>query len=273
MNTILSNPLISIIVLSILVLLIIIFLVIYFLDMYIFYFHEYGHISKMIENLKKDIHNYEKEVKSNIIIQVTEYATFFNVITFKRKTYSNYFKYLENKRQESKYQDIIKDIAIGGYEFSKQLENYKIFHMLHTIFTISATISLTLIVVLALINKIIYIQLTCCVLIIIVMIFLPKKFYKLFYSIYRYRCKIGYGLKPINNTKKGMNDCYIYSNPNQFIYANIEEDKKYTKGKPKILLYIVINLNDIENIEPKTIYKNNIYKKITKNFSLSNKIY
>ncbi len=68
-----------------------------------------------------------------------------------------------------------------------------------------------------------------------------------------------------------MNDCYIYNNPNQFAYTNREEDKKHTKGKPKVLLDIVINLNNIENIESKTIYKNNIYKKITKNFPLNTK--
>ncbi len=86
-------------------------------------------------------------------------------------------------------------------------------------------------------------------------------------------CKVGYGKKSINTHKKGMNDCYIHEYPNQFAYTNREEDKKHTKGKPKVLLDIVIDLNDIENIEPRTIYQNNIYRKIAKNFPLNNKIY
>lgn len=276
MNNILSDlsvaTLIAIILL--LILLLVVFLTIYFLDKYIFYFHEYGHILKIVKNLNKDKYDYEKGINTNIVIQVIEYTTFFNFITFKRKTYSNYFKYLENKKQESKYQSIIKDIAIGGYEFSKQLENYKSFHILHIIFIISATITIILLLVpvLVFINKIIYIQLILNILvIIIVIIFFPKKVYKLFSLIYKYRCKIGYGKKPINTHKKGMNDCYIHEYPNQFAYTNREEDKKHTKGKPKVLLDIVINLNNIENIEPKTIYKNNIYKKIIKNFPLNDK--
>lgn len=274
MNNILSNlsvaTLIAIILL--LILLLVVFLTIYFLDKYIFYFHEYGHILKIIKNLNEDKYDYEG-INTNLVIQVIEYTTFFNLITFKRKTYSNYFKYLENKKQDSKYQSIIKDIAIGGYEFSKQLENYKSFHILHTIFTISATITIILLV-LVFINKILFIQLILNILvIIIVIIFFPKKLYKLFYSIYKYMCKVGYGKKSINTHKKGMNDCYIHEYPNQFAYTNREEDKKHTKGKPKVLLDIVIDLNDIENIEPRTIYQNNIYRKIAKNFPLNNKIY
>ncbi len=278
MNNILSNlsvaTLIAIILL--LILLLVVFLTIYFLDKYIFYFHEYGHILKIIKNLNEDKYDYEG-INTNLVIQVIEYTTFFNLITFKRKTYSNYFKYLENKKQDSKYQSIIKDIAIGGYEFSKQLENYKSFHILHTIFIISATITIILLLVLvsmlAYIDKTSYIQLilNILVIIIIVIIFFPKKLHKLFSLIYKYMCKTGYGKKPINTRKKGMNDCYIHEYPNQFAYTNREEDKKHTKGKPKVLLDIVINLNNIENIEPKTIYKNNIYKKITKKFPLSNK--
>lgn len=278
MNNILSNlsvaTLIAIILL--LILLLVVFLTIYFLDKYIFYFHEYGHILKIIKNLNEDKYDYEG-INTNLVIQVIEYTTFFNLITFKRKTYSNYFKYLENKKQDSKYQSIIKDIAIGGYEFSKQLENYKSFHILHTIFIISATITIILLLVLvsmlAYIDKTSYIQLilNILVIIIIVIIFFPKKLHKLFSLIYKYMCKTGYGKKPINTRKKGMNDCYIHEYPNQFAYTNREEDKKHTKGKPKVLLDIVINLNNIENIEPKTIYQNNIYKKITKKFPLSNK--
>lgn len=275
MNNILSNlsvaTLISVILL--LIILLVIFLTIYFLDKYIFYFHEYGHILKIVKNLNEDKYDYEKDINTDIVIQVVEYTTFFNFITFKRKTYSNYFKYLENKKQESKYQSIIKDIAIGGYEFSKQLENYKSFHILHTIFIISATITIILLL-LVFINKILFIQLILNILvIIIVIIFFPKKLYKLFYSIYKYMCKVGYGKKSINTHKKGMNDCYIHEYPNQFAYTNREEDKKHTKGKPKVLLDIVIDLNDIENIEPRTIYQNNIYRKIAKNFPLNNKIY
>mgnify|MGYP000102402307 CR=1 FL=1 len=279
MNNILSNlsvaTLISVILL--LIILLVIFLTIYFLDKYIFYFHEYGHILKIVKNLNEDKYDYEKDINTDIVIQVVEYTTFFNFITFKRKTYSNYFKYLENKKQESKYQSIIKDIAIGGYEFSKQLENYKSFHILHTIFIISATITIILlllvVLVLVLFNTIFYMQPILNILVIMVIIFFPKKLYKLFYSIYKYMCKVGYGKKSINTHKKGMNDCYIHEYPNQFAYTNREEDKKHTKGKPKVLLDIVIDLNDIENIEPRTIYQNNIYRKIAKNFPLNNKIY
>ena len=277
MNNIVSNlsvaTLIAVILLSISLL--VVFLTIYFLDKYIFYFHEYGHILKIIKNLHENKYDYKKDINTDIVIQVIEYTTFFNFITFKRKTYSNYFEYLKNKKQESKYQSIIKDIAIGGYEFSKQLENYKSFHILHTIFIISTTITMILLLVLisAISNKIIYIQPILNILVIIPIIFVAKGSYKLFLVIYKYRCKIGYGKKPINTHKKGMNDCYIHEYPNQFAYTNREEDKEHTKGNPKILLDIMIDISDIKNIEPKTIYKNNIYRKITKNFPLSNKRY
>ena len=104
MNNILSNlsvaTLISVILL--LIILLVIFLTIYFLDKYIFYFHEYGHILKIVKNLNEDKYDYEKDINTDIVIQVVEYTTFFNFITFKRKTYSNYFKYLENKKTRKK---------------------------------------------------------------------------------------------------------------------------------------------------------------------------
>ncbi len=78
---------------------------------YEYHFHEYGHVIKLKENIYKDIYNYKKEIKSDEInIQVVKFLG-----SFKVKTYCDYFKYLENKKQLTEYQEVIKDIAISGY--------------------------------------------------------------------------------------------------------------------------------------------------------------
>ena len=84
---------------------------------YQYHYHEYGHILKIVENSIKDADKYKNETNTNIInIQVAKFKGI--LIPTKIKTYSNYLGYLEYKNQDIEYQEIIKDIAVGGCSFS-----------------------------------------------------------------------------------------------------------------------------------------------------------
>lgn len=96
-----------------------------------YHIHEYGHVLK----LKEAIYNDKKIKSDNITIQVVKFKGY-----TKRKVYSEYFQYLENNKQETEYQNIIKDIATNGYQFSKQMETYKLFWIVCSFILISTII-------------------------------------------------------------------------------------------------------------------------------------
>lgn len=202
-----------------------------------YHIHEYGHVLK----LKEAIYNDKKIKSDNITIQVVKFKGY-----TKRKVYSEYFQYLENNKQETEYQNIIKDIATNGYQFSKQMETYKLFWIvcsfilistiIFTIYTIfynrdHTTISFTLLF---------FIMLTCIMHIIFDYLFSGKS---------------GYG--SINAV---ASDCFIYNYPNKFKYTTLQEDKKYFQKDYKILLDIRINLSDKENLKLDIISKDIFYK-------------
>ena len=96
-----------------------------------YHIHEYGHVLK----LKEAIYNDKKIKSDNITIQVVKFKGY-----VKRKVYSEYFQYLENNKQETEYQNIIKDIATGGYNFSKRISEYKVFWIVCSFILISTII-------------------------------------------------------------------------------------------------------------------------------------
>lgn len=244
-------------VLKILLLIIVILIInlsiyLFFLDKYKFYYHEYGHVLKIIENSVKDIDNYIEEMKSDKInIQVIEFTKFFRILTLKRKTYSDYFEYLENKKQETDYQKIIKDIAIGGYKFSKKFKIHIKFYVLCAFLTIIEFISIL---------KVVSFVLAIIISITIIIAINPI-------TIYRYFCKAAYGLLP-KSSYQGMNDYYIYLYPSKFKYTNLEEDAKSIKGKPKILLKIEIDFSNQENPETNILKQDKFYEKIIEKIHL-----
>ncbi len=228
------------------------------LDKYKFYYHEYGHVMKIKEHLLKDINNYTEETKSNKVnIKVVEFIPLCRIRTQKRKTYSNYFEYLENKKQEIDYQKIIQDIAINGYEFSKKAIKYTEFQKLCTkLSIITTTFILFILLILKVfnVNNIEYLFIASLIIITI--------FYITFTISYLFFCRLAYG--PPKASKKGMSDHYIFKNPDKFKYTNLEEDTKSIKGKPKILLEIEIDFSDKENPKVNIIKQDTTYKKITK---------
>lgn len=199
-----------------------------------------------------------------ISIQVVKFKGVF--IPTKIKTYSNYFEYLKNKKQEYEYQSIIKNIAIGGYEFSKNIiTTYKLFwtmcasiwilisiFTLFTIFYISNhtainitynfkhnSLKLLFILILSLI-------LAVCII-----------------FGYLLLCEAGYGsIKAINS------DCYIYNYPENFEYTTLDKDKKYIQKDCKLLLDIIIDLKDIENPKINIILANKLYNFIKRKYPL-----
>ena len=225
-------------------------------DKYKFYYHEYGHILKLKENLYKDIDNYIEEMKSHKInIQVVD---FINTTKQKRKTYSNYFEYLENKKQGINYQKIIKDIAIGGYEFSKNTIKHIELHKLCIYFSNIITAFILLIIIISNINNIKYLLISGLIISII--------FYVILIAIYLYFCRVAYG--PPKVSDQSMSDHYIFKNPDKFKYINLKEDIKHIKGIPQILLEIKIDFSDKENPKVNIIKQDTTYKKITKKFPL-----
>ena len=207
-----------------------------------YHIHEYGHVLK----LKEAIYNDKKIKSDNITIQVVIFTTFFGLWISKIKVYSEYFQYLDNNKQEIEYQDIIKDIATGGYNPNKQISKYKlfwitcsfilIFTIIFTIFTIfynsnHTTISFTLLF---------FIMLTW-----------------IMYSIFTYLllCKGGYG-----SIEAVASDCFICNHPDEFKYTTLKEDSEYLKKDHKIILDIKIDLNNKENSKPDIISKDMFYK-------------
>jgi len=235
------------------------------LDKHKFYYHEYGHVMKIKEHLLKDIDNYIEKTKSNkVTIKVVEFIILHKIIPLKRKTYSNYFEYLENKKQEIDCQKIIQDIAIGGYEFSKKAIKYTEFQKLCTKLSVITTtfILFTLLILKVFnINNIKYLFITSPIIIMI--------FYITYTIIYLFLCKSAYGSPKIS--KKGISDHCIFNNPNKFKYTNLKEDIKYIKRKPEILLNIKIDFKDKENPKVNIIKQNTTYKKITEKFPLNKK--
>lgn len=90
--------------------------------------HEYGHVLRLKKEIYKNISDYKEETNLNTVnIKVAKFKCDYKIkkhSDYKIKTYSNYFIYLQNKKQEFKYQNIIKDIAISGYQFNKQAIMY-----------------------------------------------------------------------------------------------------------------------------------------------------
>ena len=210
--------------------------------------HEYGHISK----LKKAIYN-DKEIKfDNITIQVAKFKGF--LIPTKIKTYSNYFKYLENKKQDANYQAIIKDIAIGGYEFSKKVTTYKLFWIICSFICISTLIFPVFTI---------FYNNNYAIVSLPLLLFITLAWLMCIVSIYLLLCKNGYGPNKLS-TKGKISDHYIHSHPNEFKYLTLEEDSKYLQKEYKIILYIEIDLSDRKNPKTNIISRNKFYKLYSK---------
>ncbi len=207
-----------------------------------YHVHEYGHVLELKKAIYKDIDNYKKETKTDkISIQVIKF-----IGCDKKKTYSDYFQYLENKKQEFKYQSIIKDIADGGYLFSKQIIVYK--YLWITYFVIWVIIS-----IFTMFNpyyNYIYVLINLYVICMI--------------SIYLYTSETGYGSNKTNSKRRGDSDHYIYRHPKDFKYITLKEDKENLQKEYKIILDIVVDLSDAENPKINTISKNKFYKLLTK---------
>ncbi len=230
-----------------------------------YHIHEYGHILELKKSIYKNIREYKKEMKSNKInIQVIKFKGI--LIPTKIKTYSDYFEFLKNKKQECEYQNIIKNIAISGYEFSKNIIiTYKLFWIMcfsiwisistFTLFTIfyigsHTTINITINI------KLLYLKLLSILVLILILIVCIIFGYLLL-------CEAGYGsAKTINS------DCYIYHYPKNFEYTTLEEDKKYIKKDCKILLDIMIALKDIENPKISITSKDILYNFIKRKYTL-----
>lgn len=224
------------------------------IDKYKFHFHEYGHVLKIIENLAEDIDNYKKETDSNKIkIQVISFTKPFGLIPEKRKTYSDdYFTYLEKNAKDVKYQNIIKDISINGYIFSKKFIEQKTFCILRIIFSITVGIIIFSICNLSLFPT----------LIISISSFIIS--YICFIIFYIKLCEAGYGKEELS--EKGMSDNYIYHHPEKFKYTSFDEDTKQIKANYKIILDIDIELNSIKNLNKNIILQDRTYSKITNKF-------
>lgn len=217
----------------------ILFIIIHYIQCRI---HEYGHILKLKKEIYRNISDYKKETNSNTInIKVAKFKG-----TYKIKTYSDYFAYLQNKKQEFKYQNIIKDIAISGYQFNKQTIMYIPFLIIY-FFIWTATLMPKTASVFSIIHK--------CIVGIV--------FLYLFVSIY------GYGPNKIKS-EITTSDRYIYFHPNEFRYITLEKDKKLLQRDYKILLNIVIDLTNSENPKINIISKSLIYKLLIVMFPLDN---
>ena len=226
--------------------LLIMLLVIVIIDKYQFHLHEYGHVLKIKENLYKNIDDYKKKTNlKTVTIEVIIFTTPFSPIPVKRKIYSEYFTYLEKNSKDIRYQNIIKDIAIGGYSFSKKILNPKLLRAI----LVSALISTITIIVDMPIG---FIGLP-------VSIILPSIIFLLFH-------KNGYGSKKLSS--KGMSDNYIYHHPENFRYISLKEDKKQLQKKYKdIKIKKILTINiDLNNLENSKINSDNMYKKIIKNY-------
>ena len=167
--------------------------------------------------------------------------------------YSDYFEILENNKQKAKYQNIIKDIAINGYDFSKKIMLYKSFCIVYCI--------IWLITLIAIIRN-------NCVTINFDLILLHELLFWLAFTIFMYfsLCESGYGPNKSNSKERGDSDHYIYFHPNEFKYTTLQKDKKYLQKNHKILLDIRINLSDKENLKVDIISKDMFYKLYTKLF-------
>mgnify|MGYP005771476807 FL=1 len=221
---------------------------------YEYHFHEYGHVIKLKENIYKDIYNYKKEIKSDEInIQVVKFLG-----SFKVKTYCDYFKYLENKKQLTEYQEVIKDIAIGGYVFSKHVTKHINFHKLYILFSVTMATSIWLLLILYINHSLI----SHFVLTIIL--------YILCILSYIFLCNSGYGPKNLDNDTKAKSDHYTYCYPEKFKYTDLEEDKKHIQKEYKILLNVKIDLNNRE-CPTTAVEKDMLYKLIIKKFPLDDK--
>ncbi len=202
---------ITLISISIIILLLILILTLFRLHYIQSYKHEYGHVLK----LKEMIYKHKKDIEANTIsIQVAKFGT------WKVKTYSDYFEILENNKQKAEYQIIIKDIAINGYEFSKQIMLYKPFCIVYCIIWL-----ITLIAIIC--NN--------CVTINFDLILLHELLFWLAFTIFMYfsLCESGYGPNKSNSKERGDSDHYIYFHPNEFKYITLEEDKKHLKKSIK----------------------------------------
>lgn len=169
--------------------------------------------------------------------------------------YSDYFEILENNKQKAKYQNIIKDIAINGYDFSKKIMLYKSFCIVYCI--------IWLITLIAIIRN-------NCVTINFDLILLHELLFWLAFTIFMYfsLCESGYGPNKSNSKERGDSDHYIYFHPNEFKYITLEEDSKHIKKEHKILLDLVIDLSDKENPKTNIVSRNKFYKKLNKRFPL-----
>lgn len=201
--------------------------------------HEYGHVLELKKSIFKDIENYKKETETNKInIQVIKF-----IGCDKKKTYSDYFQYIENKKQEFKYQSIIKDIATSGYLFSKQIITHKYLWI-----TYCSTWIIVLFTILY--THHIYVYITAFYMIYVII-------------IYFFTSERGYGSNKLNH-KRGISDHYLYHHPKDFKYVTLEEDKENLQKEYKILLNIIIDLSDTENPKINIISKNKFYNLLTK---------
>ncbi len=202
--------------------------------------HEYGHVLRLKKEIYKNISDYKEEINLNTVnIKVAKFKGDYKIkehIDYKIKTYSDYFIYLQNKKQEFKYQNIIKDIAISGYQLNKQVIMYIPFLIVYFLIWIA-----TLIPVTANVFSIIHKSITGII------------FLYLLVSI------DGYGPNKIKS-KITVSDRYIYSHPNEFRYITLEEDKKLLQRDYKILLNIEIDLTNPENPKINIVSKSLIYK-------------
>ncbi len=209
------------------------------------YIHEYGHVLK----LKEMIYKYKKDIETNIVrIQVAKFGT------WKIKAYSDYFEILENNNQKTKYQIIIKDIAINGYEFSKQIIPYKLFGIICFIIWI---ITPLLIIFTILYNNPLLTLLSNILALIMYIIF-----------SYFLLCEVGYGPNKSKSKEKSFSDHYIYFHPNEFKYLTLEADKENLQKEHKIILDIIIDLTNQENPKTNIIFINIFYNCLNKKFPL-----
>ncbi len=213
-----------------------------------YHIHEYGHVLK----LKEAIYN-DKEIKSdNITIQVIKFTNHFGLLTPKVKVYSDYFKILENNKQKPKYQNIIKNIAAAGHNYSKLISEYKLFWI--TCFSILISTIIFTIYTICYNNNHTTISFT-------LLFFITLTWIMYSASAYLFLCKGGYG-----SIEAVASDCFIYNYPNEFKYTTLQKDKKYLQKNHKILLDIRINLSDKENLKVDIISKDMFYKLYTKLF-------
>ena len=222
---------------------------------YQYHYHEYGHVLKIIENSVKDANNYITETNTSIInIQVAKLGI------WKRKTYSNYFEYLENKKQETKYQEIIKDITVGGRNFSINVVKHIKFHKPYIIALIYITTIILSIVILLDIKQ----------LLLLFMYFAITIIFYIFCILAYVICVIGgYGINILKSkNKEGMSDRQIFKNPSKFKYINLTEDEEQLQKQNKILLDIKIDLNN-KKYPVIVIPRDNLYKKIIQEFPLN----